>query len=982
MSVSAELQKGSQQLEYFITIEGLGWPSNGLFGALSGGFDGDIFVTNDIAGDLDSQLEGTALTIHHGLELPSSVSESINPRDASYSPSGLSFTIVDHDDILREGITPRKSGSTTKLASSQPLTWQDEEIYLTDGSAFSTGDNVWIGGRELVQLGTKTLVSGSQYRYPDSVRGYLGTQRGSSLRRPEDYCLGYWPAGTTVYSVAWWWYNRQVALWAHVPGEAASQCSLRWYGRMRPITNPGAGIQYRFSCAGDFVSSTSRIRRAVDWQMQSTKLADGKGAVDETRDHWIYKVARGARRLLEFSGPASTRLGADGDGQYELAAAYQYRNVPGGIEGMVDSWDAGTVQARDTDLTDILHSYVYADDAAWLMISRETAESNTDPRLVRAEALSQAGRSRVAGAATFGGEAFAGGMGTTYGIAPHTPARFLLDNMHRGVLKGRFNLWGSANGGSRHTRHPIDVALMFMLSHDRELYRADTAAGSTATVVNVTTNAANDALIGKALFCMEGNSGLNTAPARQACPITDNDSSSITIEGGFSTAPNANLEVQVRNSIYDVLPLGWGMGIDSRSIDIDAFEMIRDESLPEVELGDFMLGVQDEIDIWSLIYDNILKPYGILVYFDNAQRKISAKYLGVTPTDGVFEDFVAIDREHIFDPGSVTHAFSNPVSSISLTVRANEQRVVGSRQLTNVEHEALGIGYGHATTSKVIRAQRAALMDGKTVTVQLKSEELNIAFAEHHLERLEMEALLNTEADFGALAGRLAGLVGEYSVPPPVWEPRLDIEIYDDLQLGSYVLINWNEFSAPANPFTGNRGWTDIVGRIIGRSYPLSSSPSFSVTIELLVANLTGRIAPAVVVTAKGSDGLGAYFECATAVASQNYVADPDNDKDWYKFAVGDELEHRDESGAVKASWTNRSITGFGTDESADPTTAPGSPMRIYLDGAIGSTVASGDYITLAAWPTSASSRRQRYSTYADANETIGPDADPARVYA
>lgn len=172
------------------------------------------------------------------------------------------------------------------------------------------------------------------------------------------------------------------------------------------------------------------------------------------------------------------------------------------------------------------------------------------------------------------------------------------------------------------------------------------------------------------------------------------------------------------------------------------------------------------------------------------------------------------------------------------------------------------------------------------------------------------------------------------------------------------------------------------MGRVISRSYPLDNSPSFDVTIELLTANLTARVAPAVVVTAKGSDGLGAYFECATAAASQNYVADPDNDKDWYRFAVGDEIEHRDQTGAVKAGWTDRAISGFGTDERADPTTAPGSPMRIYLDGAIGSAVAAGDYITFTPWPTSVSSRRSRYSTYADANEQLGPDNDPARVFA
>lgn len=979
MTVAAELAKGAQQLEYFVTIEGVGWPANGLAGLLSGGFNGDIFCTNDISGDLDAQLQGTALTVHHGLELSGSISESVDPRNAKYTPSGISFSIVDHDDTLREAITPRKSGPSTTLLATHPLTWQDPTPWLTNGAAFDAGDLVWVGGRELIKLGTKVHVAGSAYRYTSSTRGYLGTQRGSSLRRPEDYCLGHWPAETTVHTVPWWWFNRQVALWCHVPGEAATNCQLVWYGRLRPIKNPSAGIEYSFNATGDFISTVSRTYRAIDWQVQSTKLAENNHRW--TGQNWLYAAAEGSRRLLEFSLPGTSRFGSDGSGLYELAAAYQYRNAPGGLEGMVTSWDAGGVQARDIGTeADILYSYVWADDSAWLMYHRHTEDGETRPWKIAAHVISQAGKSRATAAVAETNDAmFSGTQGWESHIAPHTAARFLLDNMQTERYAGRFNLWGSADGDVRHTRHPVDVALMFMLSTDRELDRGDTAAGSTSTVVNFTTNAPDDALIGKALFCMEGNGGAGTASEMEACPITDNDSTSATIEGGFSAAPNAAIEVQVRNSIYDLLPLGWGMGIDSNLVDVDSFERVRDEAIPDASLGDFILGVQDEIDIWQLIEDYIFKPYGIFVYFDYTTRKITAKYLGVTPTDGVFEDFVAINREHIYNPGNVTHVFVNPVSQVSLTTRSAEARIVGSTG---------GSWVGGAQAEALVeRKQRASMMDGKVTTTIIKSDELNAAFGEHHLDRFEVEALLNTDADDGgsdALAGRLCGMIGEYSVPPPVWETELDIELYQSCSPGTYVLINWNEtgISAPANPFTGNRGWTDIIGRVIGRSFPLIDGPSFPCTIELLTANLTARVVPAVVVTGKAGAGATSYFQCATTAATQNYAADPDNDKDWYKFAVGDTIEHRDKTGAIKAAWTNRSITGFGTNNQADPVTAPGSPMRIYLDGAIGSVVAAGDYITLESWPSSASSRRQRYSSYADASEELGPDGDPARVYA
>lgn len=975
MTVAAELQKGSQLLEYFVTIEGVGWPVNGIGGALSGGFDGDIFTTNDINGDLQTQLQGSSLTVHKGLELPSSVSESIDPRTVAYNPSGISFEIIDVDDFLVGTITPRRSGATTELELE--LKWGNVNPRLTNGAAFDTGDLVWVGGTELIKLGTKTLVAGSVYDYLASSRGYLGTRRGSAQRRPEDYCQGHWPAETTVYTIPWWWFNRKVAVWAHVPGEPAANCSLRWFGKLRPIKNPMAGITYSFDAAGDFISSYTRVRRAIDWQVKNSRAVISR-AFGSMPEDFSVTLSSSVKREIEFSIPNDSRIGDDGSGLYELAAAYIYRNVPGGLEGMVSSFTETTVQARDIGTeTDAIYSFVWAGESAYLMYSRQLSDSNANPKLIRGQIVPAAGENVMAGLDTleFNARSIANGETYNLGLASGAPARFLLDNLQKGKYKGRFNLWGNARANVQHSRHPIDVALMFLCSMDRELNRMNTVGGSTSTVIQVASTGFNDDdVIGKALFMLEGNGGVGTAPEMEACTITDNDSTSFTLDGGFSAAPNALLEVQIRNTVYDVLPLGWGMGIDSNDIDVESFERVRDEDIPDVELGDFILGVEDEIDIWDMLYENIFKPYGILVYFDYELRKIAARYVGVTPTDGVFDAFVAIDREDIIENGNITHVFNNPINQINLTVRKTEKRLVGFGA-TNVDKQ-------NTIVSQPIHESRAALQNGETTTIKIKSDELNNAFSEHWLDQLDISALLNTDSDFTPLAGRLLGMVGEYSVPPPVWDTILDVGLYQDLKPGVYVIINWNEHNAPVNPFTGNRGWTDIVGRVIKRSYPLDNQPAFNVTIELLTANLTARLAPAVIVTGKGSDGLGAYFTCDETAAGQNYVADPDANKDFHYFAVGDEIEHRDETGAIKASWTDRSITGFGTNEQADPTTAPGSPMRIYVDGVIGSTVAAGDYITFTDWQASVSSRRSRYSTYADSNEELGPDNDPARVFA
>lgn len=998
MTVDAELLKGSQQLEYFVCIEGIGWPQNGLSGDLSDGFNGDIFATNDIAGTLATDLAGDfGLTVRFGLNLPSSVSESIDPRTCEYSPSGLSFTILDCADFLIDTITPRKQGAYTTAGGNETgfrIHWQTVDIILYDGTAFDEGDKIWLGGRELVRLGAKSSLGGTIYLYSASQRGYLGTQRGSSTSRPEDYCTGVWPNGVTAYAVPWWWFGRKVSLWAHVPGEASENCSLRWYGKLRPIKNPGAGIEYRFDCVGDFESALAKKRIAVDVECRSDKVSDGssiQGLGTQAETTWLEVAASGARRLIEFYPPGQSVFGAASSGLYELAAAYQYRNVPGGIHGMVDAWDAGSVQARDVDAeTNILWSYVWIENAAYLMLAQGSIFGATAPTLVAAKMISQAGESRLAAyAQTKVGAVLPISNPVDFSIAGGSKARFLLDNISQGKYRGRFNLWGNARHGVHHTRHPIDVALMFMLSRDSEILLEQTGAGSTASLVVLDTAYSDQDFAGYALFSMEGNSGEGTAPEMEAATILSHTDDELTLDTPLSAALDSNLAVEIRNSIYDVLPMGWGMGIDARDIDIGSFERIRDEHLPDATLGDFILGVQDELDIWALLKDNVFKPYGILVYFDYVTRKISARYIGMTAENGTFESYTAVERKHIIEPGDVTHMFSNPVGEIKLTVRSVEQRVVGATSFSykpppsGIKGSPLINKFESGLSAAVLEtAQTAALLNGRTFTFTIRSDENNIAFSESDLEVIELTALLNTEKDVDALLSRLLGLVSEYSVPPPVWETFLDIELYQSMKPGSLCIINWNDFNAPANPFTGNRGWTDIIGRVVSREYPLSDRLGFNVTIELLEAKLTARIAPAVTVTGKGSDGLGAYFTVDEAAAAQEFVADPDNDKDFWYFAVGDEIEHRDATGAVKASWANRSITGFGTDERADPTTAPGSPMRIYLDGAIGSTVAAGDYITFTGWPTAVSSRRSRYSSYADADQELGPDGDPARVYA
>jgi hypothetical protein len=959
MTYALETAKPGARIEYFVTIEGIGWPALGLSGALTSGFGGIVWATNDINGDLASML---GCTVYHGLHLPGSISESIEPRTAEYKPGGLSFSIDDHDDWWLANLTPRKVGAETTISSLLGIHKFSETMRLANGTAFAGGQGVWVGGRELVTLGTKSLVGGTEYEYAGCVRGVYGTHVGSVLRRPDDYAFGFWPVGTSIATVSRWWWNRQVALWAHVPGESASVgCQLLWYGRLRSIKNPSAGITWDIECTGDFMSTASRIIKPVDWTCVSNacegKFEDAYWNPQYGAD--VESSSWGARRIIKFFPPPTTAFGYSPSGHYELAAAYQYRCEPGGTVGMVQGWlPGGTLQALDIDYdTDVLRSFVLINDCAYFMHCRDDYHGNSDKSEVLADMIPRAGADIMASMTAADGVHVGGDLS----IASGSRARFLLSNYGDNRGDSRFCINGHP------TRNVVDTLLIFMLSSDREFLRYNAVAGSTSSVVHVaSTDAANDALIGKALFCMEG------AYKWETRPITDNDGTTITVSPAFSGAIGAGKEVQVRNSIYDVLPLGWGMGIDSVCFDLASFEDVRDNHLKECNIGEFMLGAEDEIDLWKMLVDNILKPYGILIYFDYNTRKITAGHIGQVSESGTFEDYVAITCDDIVDPGGLDHSFVNPVGTIKLKVRCSNERIVSVAHST-ITNDSGTIGYG--TAPAATRARIPEMLGGKTQEIIIKSQEAASSFAENELDTISISALFNTIDDFTPLAGRLTGLIDEYSSPPTVWGPGLSYDLYTMLPPGQLVLITWTTPDAPANPFTGARGWSSVVGRVVARQLPLSGGVlSVGVSIELLAAQTVGRVAPACIVSAKGSDGHGAYFESV----ANTFCADPEADDDMWYFAVGDRLDFRDDTAATKVGWSTRAITGFGSNFVSDPQLA--SDRRIYVDGAIAPTVNANDYVTFSPWSASNTARMELYSAYANASELLSP-SDPAKRY-
>jgi hypothetical protein len=515
-------------------------------------------------------------------------------------------------------------------------------------------------------------------------------------------------------------------------------------------------------------------------------------------------------------------------------------------------------------------------------------------------------------------------------------AQFLLSHMTMQAEASRFAV------NNRVTFHPVDIFLIFATSFDREFFRGDAAAGTTSSVVAFAagTVGAADMWIGKALHCVEG------ANKGEARVITDNDADSITVERAFTNAAGAGEEHQVRNTIYDVLPIGWGMGIDSNRIDVSAFEVLRETYLPGEEIDRFVLGVEGEFDIFKMLQEYILTPYGIALYPDTTTGKNTPCFMGQALANGVVDTYVSITDADIYDSGDIQHTFTNPVGMIKVEVRK-----------TNY-------------TGKI------AMGFGEVESIYIRSAEIESAFTDDETETLEIKPLFDSERTVSPLLVRLYGLAMQYAIPPPVWTAPLDLSLWPQLHPGALVSITVANL---VDSFAGARNWTTVIGRVLGMSLELKDKPVFSAQIELFFDTIAGgKIAPAATVTAKGNDANGDYFVVSTNAWTNNLaITTALSDADSWHFVTGDLIELRDVLGALKEAET---IKGFGAAYTTGlANTTDGT--RIYVVGAIASAIAAGDYVTFQPWQAGNTARMEGFAAYATAAGVLtGPDT--AKEYA
>jgi len=960
MTVATELAKRHQRMEYFLCIEGVGWPTSE--NDLSSGFDGDVFVVDDLDGTLASDL---GCTIHHGLSWSGSIGNSINIITGQYGQGQLTFNVQDVDGFLRANYRPLLQGLVTSLDAG--VAYTDTTIDITDGTTLDEGDVIWIGGQEAVLLGTKSTISGDKRRYTGSTRGYLGTHRGMLRGFAQSNYGFYWPDETSVYDWMRFWHNRMVDLYMHVPGETVGNCLRIWSGKLRGTERDNVGNEWTLSAVSDPVRDYERTWEAVDMQIE--RIADPLPPpasqrfqdADRLVTAWFQDMAVRAR----LSNTQRDRYTEKLRNKYVIAEGYHYRSEPGGTDGMRSTWDSGTTQARTTSVGDagIIMRFIQIGQGVYLATRSCSSVfvDTTDRHLIQLERFPTRDYNDAINPREFGERPqidFESGI----------QCRWLLDHWFDDAETNRFAY------NKIVSRNPVDVLLTFLTSRDYETWRGDThgaAAGTATTPIFASTIGTTNLYAGMALHCVEGD---NKGEARV---IVSNTTTTITVDEPFSNAPGTSEEYQVRNSIYDTLPVGWGLGVPWYRIDVESFEDIRDKYLSDAEVGRFILGVQDKIDLLKLLRENICGPYGLHFTINRSTGKLTLNYIGLAQGDGVVDDYVAIGEDDIHEISPINYNLEKPVAKVLLKLRSIDTKLMSFFEQPSTATPVGGQGSSEPVPAGGdVKAIPPPTMGGETYELPIAQGEL-LDFTSNGTDEAKLTALFNTVGDDKTWLINRANLITKFfAVPPPTVELKIDISFALTVTAGTMVSLTK---TGVANPFSISNGWTDVVGVVTKTQLSgLLDAPSMRITVVLLQDINGGRIAPAAKLSGSttGTDGTSDYF----IVAPTTYTVTTD-DKDYYGFAVGDKINLYDSTGAVYAGADPGpyTISGFGANNSQTPEGASTDIIRIAGTVASG-TVTTSHYLTLADWSAANTARMEQYAAYADASAGL-TGGDEARTY-
>jgi len=962
-------------MEYFLCIEGIGWPS--VESDVSQSFKGTVITTADIDGTLATKL---GCSVKKGLEPPRSIKEGFDPRGVVYSGGGLDINIINLDGWLDEVIKPTRlteiSGVETAGTISTALTYRNTTVVISHSNpggtttAFSAGDTVWVGGREAILLGS--AAGGGPVTYSSCTRGYLGTPQGPVDSRVRSVTSAFkWPVGTGVYPHRAYWFDARVIIYAHVPGEPRDNCVRLFTGKLRDIRRTSYGTRYELAATSEiFAGRRKKAETSKNLIVYKDTLVIDPFDPNLIQDQTPASVNDFRNQILRYLQIAYDATAYDQFDRIAIRFLYNYRCLVGGTAGAIAA-DSYAPQAPISTV-----SVPYGGDGKIYSIDSLVNINGYYVRAMRKRVnVSSLVKLNLWHIIT---ESANEASGRLYPDPFDRGSRFriLVDNIGEG-LNNRF----LRNGFQ--SRHPIDIALHFMTSFDDEFWIGEAIAGGTTTVANF--NAPGwtaDEWVGYTLYCAlpsdYPDNGISDNEG-EARTIVDNDASSITVDTPFSTANHNGYEYHIRNSQYDTLPQGFGLGIRNDRIDISSWEAVRDQHLPGHTVGDFAIGDKDEIDIWNLLEKNVFQTYSVLPYIDRTTGKLSAKYIGETEQDGLLSDYVAVSDDNLL-PGSfdtIEIIPRLPVTRIKLTTRT--ENLVAIRPIYTPIPGTAGYNAGGITAQFNVDYEMGTTYglgnsdDGAdTYIVRTPADELSLG--DDGSGELSIDAMLSDTSNISKLVTAAVGRVRRLSKPPPESDVYLDISMLPKVQAGTTLSVT-TTIGGVVDPYLGTAGMTNRACLVLSCESILHGSQMGLRCRVQIKNNITAaKIAPACIVTSKTS-GPPHYFTIDPDVFTDD-PSDYDN-LDWTGLAVNDVIDHRSKLGAIRES--GLTIASFGTNQSSTPEGADSYRINVTTDPA--NAVNAGDFITLADWG-SATTNMKTYSYWADsANEELGAAGDDPKTY-
>jgi hypothetical protein len=958
MTVAAELAGKCGKLDFFLCIEGIGFPVKTE--DLSAGFVGTVLAVNDQLGTLASLL---GCPVGFGLELPRSVSDSYSFDTSEYKQGGMDFTIIDVAGLMLAAYRPSDPTSPNTIADELHFGVSTVEI-TESGFGCAAGDVVWVGGREAVLLGAENPAG----TFSACTRGYLGTNHGRMDIGDPKATLGFfsWDIGTMVYKECPCWYDRRVRLYAHVPGESAVNCFLLYSGRIRDLVLSDVVAKWNFSTVSDallvgeqsvegekrqgvllaaavgrnanagsggwdlsttYGAATSGYLEVIAQQVENTGAAVGTPGLASKNDQIIIA-------LKSYSEEWSQRE------RYALALqGYLYRKVPGGLAGAASASQeipGFTPQTVVSTIGSGSQSYTrYHIEGVFKIGERLMRIYGMDTEYI------SVGSSRYF-------QVIAQRMSPDLGNSdPSLPlenddVRFCIDNLSDDWRFNRFAINRSM------PTHPIEILLMFLTSMPFEYAIVTGGVGGSTTQINTSAalHAVDNYYAGYEIHCV-GESTCDTSIQNwgYSAKIVSHTGKTIVTEAWPSSGHNT-LQYQVRNTKYDVLPIGWGCKVRWQDIDLDSFLAVKSQ-LSGARLSPFVLG-QEDFDLIEFVRGAILEPYGLLIYKDRTTGKLSLRSMARPAQQDVAESAypIAYDR-NIVAWGDMKLMPTGAVSEYLIKYHSYF-RAYGAYVIFNQ-----GDPVGYASSLYGAFGGHGHLNSSIKVT--------DATYGNDWSNKKTIEAFLHNDDTVQGLAAIVADRLVMTRRPAPEMDLTFDLSLIPYAQAGAMLSIV-SSTVAPLEPYAGTRGWSYEACRVVSSEINLDTQhPGIRCQLQVLYDQVhAGLVAPACDVTAKTNlpfDRPTVYY---FTVSRNSYTSG--SFWDAYDLLAGDLVSLLDATGAVKESKVFASLDYANN--------------RIYVTTSIASTIVAGDYLTFTAYASATATANMKLSCFlAGADEEIDGDA-------